>query len=84
MKSLRSPIFPGSGLPITPRGILENFGNSPKNPNDVLNVSSRYLSKIEVSEFYKTAELEHFISNGLVTDGVQSSKFEGEFPEILT
>ena len=26
--------------------------------------------KLEVSEFYKTAKLEHFISNGLVTDGV--------------
>ena len=42
-----------------------------------------YLSKLEVNEFYKTAKLEHFISNGLVTDGVQSSKFEGEFPKIL-
>ena len=30
MKSLRSPIFPVSGLPITPRGIFRNFGNSPK------------------------------------------------------
>ena len=45
---------------------------------------SRYLSKIEVGEFYKTAELEHFILNGLVTDGVQSSKFEEEFSWILT
>ena len=45
---------------------------------------SRYLSKIEVGEFYKIAELEHFILNGLVTDGVQSSKFEEEFSWILT
>ena len=45
--------------------------------------SLTYLSKIEVGEFYKTAKLEHFISNGLVTDGVQNSKFEREFPEIL-
>ena len=44
---------------------------------------TNYLSKIEVVEFYETAKLEHFISNGLVTDGVQSLKFEGEFPEIL-
>ena len=44
---------------------------------------TEYLSKLEVGEFYKTAKLEHFISNGLVTDGVQSSKFEGEFPGIL-
>ena len=44
---------------------------------------TNYLSKIEVVEFYETAKLEHFISNGLVTDGVQSSKFEEEFPEIL-
>ena len=42
-----------------------------------------YLSKIEVGEFYKTARLEHFISNGLVTDGVESSKFEEEFSGIL-
>ena len=44
---------------------------------------TEYLSKLEVGEFYKTTKLEHFISNGLVTDGVQSSKFEGEFPRIL-
>ena len=42
-----------------------------------------YLSKLEVGEFYKIAKLEHFISNGLITDGVQSSKFDGEFPGIL-
>ena len=44
---------------------------------------TRYLSKLEVGEFYKTAKLEHFISNGLVTDGVQSLNFDGEFPGIL-
>ena len=42
----------------------------------------KYLSKLEVYEFYKTAKLEHFISNGLVTDGVQSLNFDGEFPGI--
>ena len=42
----------------------------------------KYLSKLEVGEFYKTAKLEHFISNGLVTDGVQSLNFDGEFPGI--
>ena len=42
----------------------------------------KYLSKLEVDEFYKTAKLEHFISNGLVTDGVQSLNFDGEFPGI--
>ena len=43
---------------------------------------TKYLSKLEVGEFYKTAKLEHFISNGLVTDGVQSLNFDGEFPEF--
>ena len=42
-----------------------------------------YLPKIEVGGFYKTAKKEHSISNGSVTDGVQSSKFEEEFPGIL-
>ena len=44
---------------------------------------TKYLSKLEVGEFYKTAKLEHFISNGLVTDGVQSLNFDEnsrEFP----
>ena len=36
----------------------------------------KYLSKLEVGEFYKTAKLEHFILNGLVTVGVQISKFD--------
>ena len=44
---------------------------------------TEYLSKLEVGEFYKTAKLKHFIFNGLVTDGVQSLKFDREFPEIL-
>ena len=44
---------------------------------------TRYLSKLEVGEFYRNAKLEHFISNGLVTDGVQSLNFDEEFPEIL-
>ena len=44
---------------------------------------TKFLSKLEVSKFYKTAKLEHFISNGLVTDVVQSLKFDGEFPKIL-
>ena len=43
---------------------------------------TKNLSKLEVGEFYKTAKLEHFISNGLVTDGVQSLNFDGEFPGI--
>ena len=43
----------------------------------------KYLSKLGVDEFYKTAKIEHFISNGLVTDGVQSLNFDGEFPKIL-
>ena len=43
----------------------------------------KYLYELEVDKFYKTAKLKHFILNGLVTDGVQSSKFEGEFPRIL-
>ena len=42
----------------------------------------KYLSKLEVDEFYKTAKLEHFISNGLVTGGVQSWNFDEEFPGI--
>mgnify|MGYP003435064694 FL=1 len=42
----------------------------------------KYLSKLEVGEFYNTAKLEHFISNGLVTDGVQSLNFDQEFPGI--
>ena len=41
-----------------------------------------YLSKLEVGKFYNTAKLEHFISNGLVTDGVQSLNFDGKFPGI--
>ena len=57
------------------------FWEFPKNPNDVV-TSLKYLSKLEVDEFYKTAKLEHFISNGLVTDGVQSLNFDGEFPGI--
>ena len=61
---------------------FRKFWEFPKNPNDVV-TSAKYLSKIEVGEFYKTAKLEHFISNGLVTDGVQISKFEEEFPGIL-
>ena len=44
---------------------------------------TKFLSKLEVSKFYKTAKLEHFISNGLVTDVVQSLKFDEEFPWIL-
>ena len=43
---------------------------------------TKFLSKLEVSKFYKTAKLEHFISNGLVTDGVQILNFDGEFPKI--
>ena len=42
----------------------------------------KYLSKLEVDEFYKTAKLEHFISNGLVTHGVQNMNFDQEFPGI--
>ena len=42
---------------------------------------TKYSSKLEVGEFYKTTTLELFISNGLVTDGVQNSKFEMEIPE---
>ena len=44
---------------------------------------TEYLTKLKVGKFHKTVKLEHFISNGLVTDGVQSSKFDKEFPGIL-
>ena len=44
MKSLRSPIFPVSGLPITPRGIFRNFGNSPKIQMDVVTSLNIYPS----------------------------------------
>ena len=43
---------------------------------------TEFLSELEVGEFYKTTKLEHFISNGLVTDGVQILNFDGEFPKI--
>ena len=43
---------------------------------------TRYLSKLEVGEFYRNAKLQHFILNGLVTDGVQSLNFDQEFPGI--
>ena len=43
---------------------------------------TRYQSKLEVGEFYRNAKLQHFISNGLVTDGVQSLNFDQEFPGI--
>ena len=42
-----------------------------------------YLSKLGVGQFYETTKLEHFISNGLVTDGVQNLKFDEEFSGIL-
>ena len=44
---------------------------------------TEYLSKLEVGEFYETAKLQHFSLNGLVTDGVQSLKFDQDFPKIL-
>ena len=81
MKSLRSPVYPVSGLPITPRGIFRNLG-IPQKSKWRRNVTE-YLSKLDFGEFYKTAKLQHFFSNGLVTEGVQSLKFDREFPKIL-
>ena len=66
---------------LPPAKFSENLG-IPQKSKWRRNVTE-YLSKLEVGEFYKTAKLEHFISNGLVTDGVQSLKFDGEFPGIL-
>ena len=57
------------------------FREFPKNSKWRRDVTKNQ-SKLEVSEFYKSAKLEHFISNGLVTDGVQSLNFDGEFPGI--
>ena len=44
---------------------------------------TKFLSKLEIGPFYKIAELEHFISDGLATDSVLSLNFDREFPGIL-
>ena len=43
---------------------------------------TEFLHKLQIGPFYKIAELEHFISNGLATDSVQSLNFDGELPKI--
>ena len=43
---------------------------------------TKFLFKLQIGPFYKIAEIKHFISNGLATDGVQSLNFDGDLPEI--
>ena len=43
---------------------------------------TEFLYKLQIGPFYKIAELEHFISNGLATDSVLSLNFDGNYQKF--